>query len=59
MKAYKIKKRSHRQAVFIVGLPLTPFPKPKLPLFYFKKIHSPSLFKRWIQTPIIVEVAGQ
>lgn len=45
MKAFKIKKRSHKQAVFIIGPPVTSFPKPKLPLFFFAKVHRPALFK--------------
>jgi hypothetical protein len=47
MKAFKIKKRSHRQAVFIIGPPVTSFPKPKLPLFLLWKIHPPALFKQF------------
>ena len=43
MKAFKIKKKSHKQATFIIGPPVTSFPKPKLPLFYFTKIHRPSI----------------
>jgi hypothetical protein len=43
MKAFKIKKRSHKQATFIIGPSVTSFPKPKLPLFYFTKIHRPSI----------------
>jgi len=47
MKAFKIKKRSHKQTVFIIGPPVTSFPKPKLPLFFFVKVHRPSLFKQF------------
>jgi len=50
MKAFKIKKRSHRQPVFIMGPSVTSFPKPKLPLFFFVKVHRPSLFRQptWV-----------
>lgn len=47
MKSFKIKKRSHRQDVFIIGPPITSFPKPKLPLFFFSRIHPPALFKQF------------
>jgi hypothetical protein len=46
MKAFKIKKRSQRQAYFISGESVTSFAKPKLPLVFFKKTHPPALFKR-------------
>lgn len=45
MKAFKIKKRSHRQPVFIIGPPITSFTKPKLPQTFFGHIHQPALFK--------------
>jgi hypothetical protein len=45
MKAFKIKKRSHRQPVFIIGPPITSFPKPKLPQIFFSQVHQPALFK--------------
>jgi hypothetical protein len=46
MKSYKIKKRSHRFIPYIAGEPVTSFEKPKLPLWYFSKIHKPNIFKR-------------
>ena len=54
MKAFKIKKRSHRQPIFIKGESITSLPKPKIPKFFFKKIHPPFLFKREIGLPIFV-----
>jgi hypothetical protein len=45
MKAFKIKKRSHRQPVFIIGPPITSFSKPKLPQMFFGRVHQPALFK--------------
>lgn len=57
MKAFKIKKRSHRQATFIIGPSVTSFPKPKLPLLFFVKIHSPGLFKQF--TWVVQEESGQ
>ena len=59
MKAYKIKKRSHRQAFFISGESVTSYPRPKLPLFYFSKIHPPALFKRGSYLPVVVEAMSQ
>lgn len=57
MKAYKIKKRSHRQAFFISGESVTSFSKPKLPLFFFGDIHPPALFKREERLLPVVEEA--
>jgi hypothetical protein len=45
MKAFKIKKRSHRKPVFIIGPSVTSFVKPKLPRFFFSDVHPPALFK--------------
>lgn len=45
MKYYKIKKRSHRQPIFIIGPPIASFPKPKLPNLLINKIHKPGFFK--------------
>ena len=44
MKAFKIKKRNHRQSVFIIGPSITSFAKPKLPHLFFKSVHKPALF---------------
>lgn len=45
MKAFKIKKKSHRQPVFIIGPPITSFPKPNIPRLFVAKIHPPTLYK--------------
>lgn len=48
MKAFKIKKRSHRQQVFIVGPPVVSFDKPKLPLQMIYNIHQPTFKPKFI-----------
>lgn len=48
MKAFKIKKKSHRQPVFIIGPSVTSFPKPKFPLILFKKINPPTFKPKFI-----------
>lgn len=59
MKAFRIKKRSHRQPYFISSESVTSFNKPKLPLFYFKKIHPPALFKRGASLPVVAVAMTQ
>lgn len=39
MKSFKIKKRSQRQPIFIMGV--MAFSKPRIPCWFFSKIHSP------------------
>ena len=55
MKAFKITKRSRRQSVFIIGPPLTSFPKPNLPKVFFSTIHRPTLFKPQLTFEVVVE----
>jgi hypothetical protein len=45
MKAYRIKKRSERQSVYIANEPITSFEKPKFPYRFFAKVNKPSLYK--------------
>lgn len=48
MKAFRIKKKSHRQSVFIIGPPVVSFDKPKLPLQMIYNIHQPTFKPKFI-----------
>lgn len=48
MKAFRIKKKSHRQPTYIIGPSVTSFPKPKLPLILIKKINQPTFKPKFI-----------
>lgn len=52
MKAFRIKKRSHKIPTYIAGDPVAKFKKPKFPRRLFLKIHKPTLYK---PTQIIFE----
>ena len=55
MKAFKIKKRSNGFKTFIVGPPITSFPKPKLPRILFSNVHCPAFYKPQINFEIVEE----
>jgi hypothetical protein len=48
MKAYKIKKKSHRQPTFIIGPSVTSFEKPKLPRYLFFRVNKPTFAPKFI-----------
>lgn len=59
MKAYRIKKRSHRQAFFIAGESVTSFKKPKIPYRFFDNVHPPALFKRGVGQAVFAEAMSE
>lgn len=46
MKAFKIKKKISTFKTFIIGPSIGSLPKPKIPRFYFKKIHKPVFYNK-------------
>lgn len=59
MKAFRIKKKSHRQPTYIIGPSVTSFPKPKLPLILIKKINQPTFKPKFIFEVDQPEVASE
>jgi len=45
MKAFRIKKRSHKVPTYIAGEPVAKFKKPKLPRKLFFRVNKPTLYK--------------
>lgn len=56
MKSFKIKKRTNRVPIFILEPPISSFPKPKLPLKFFPKIHQPTLFNVDLRSKMLQSV---
>lgn len=54
MKAFKIKKRSQRQPIFIIGEPLAFF-KPNFPHRFFKSVHPPITKKPDFKYEVVVQ----
>lgn len=51
MKAFKIKKKSHRHPTFIIGPSVTSFQKPNLPRYLFFKVNKPTFAPKFIFEP--------